>query len=98
MIHWYLNLFIECCIIAVRDAWEGIKRSLGEVAGDSGDTAITCVCEGVEYEFMIPGDKLAVAYIEREQWKAIWSTMRMRRWTMCTETMWPENLAQMKGL
>ena len=47
-----------------KDAWEGFKQALNDVAGSGGDTPVKCVCEGVEYEFMIPGDRLAVAYIE----------------------------------
>lgn len=47
-----------------KDAWEGFKQTLNDVAGSGGDTPVKCVCEGIEYEFMIPGDRLAVAYIE----------------------------------
>ena len=45
-------------------AWEGFKQALNDVTGSGGDTPVKCVCEGIEYEFMIPGDRLAVAYIE----------------------------------
>ena len=47
-----------------KDAWEGFKQALNDVAGNGGDTPVRCVCEGIEYEFIIPGDRLAVAYIE----------------------------------